>query len=73
VLTGSGDPVRENVGAFASMVLAEGDYTVIAKNRERIYQRDFTVVAGRNQDVEVIAAEDLVPTRDAASTAEFVD
>lgn len=57
VLTDSGDIVRESVGAFASMVLAEGDYAVVAKNRDRIYQRDFTVVAGRNQDVEVLATE----------------
>lgn len=58
LLSGSGDPIREMVGAFASMVLAEGDYTIIAKNRDRIYQRDFTVVGGRNQDVEVLATED---------------
>lgn len=58
ILTNSGEIVRESVGAFASMVLAEGDYTIIAKNRERIYQRDFTVVPGRNQDVEVLAAEE---------------
>ncbi len=58
ILSGSGDPVRETVGAFASMVLAEGDYTIIAKNRDRIYQRDFTVVGGRNQDVEVLATDD---------------
>lgn len=57
VLTESGDIVRENVGAFSSMVLAEGDYVVVAKNRDRIYQREFTVVAGRNQDVEVLVAE----------------
>ncbi|RUM99456.1 hypothetical protein EET67_00645 [Pseudaminobacter arsenicus] len=57
VLTNSGDPVRESVGAFASMVLAEGDYTIVAKNRDRIYQREFTVVAGRNQEVEVLANE----------------
>jgi hypothetical protein len=57
ILSGSGDPVREMVGAFASMVLAEGEYTIIAKNRDRIYQRDFTVVGGRNQDVEVLAID----------------
>lgn len=57
VLTDAGDIVRESVGAFASMVLAEGDYTVVAKNRDHIYQREFTVVAGRNQDVEVLAQE----------------
>ncbi len=55
VFTDSGDLVRESVGAFASMVLAEGDYTIVAKNRDHVYQRDFTVVAGHNQDVEVLA------------------
>lgn len=57
VLTDSGDIVRESVGAFSSMVLAEGDYAVVAKNRERIYQRDFTVSAGNNQEVEVLTGE----------------
>jgi hypothetical protein len=57
VLTNAGDPVRESVGAYASMVLAEGDYTIVAKNRDHIYQRDFTVEAGHNQEVEVIADE----------------
>lgn len=57
VLTESGDIIRESVGAFASMVLAEGTYTINAKNRDRNYQRDFKVVAGRNQDVEVLTSE----------------
>ena len=57
VLTDSGDLVRETVGAFASMVLAEGEYAIVAKNRDRIYQRDFVVVAGRNQDVELLTAD----------------
>ena len=57
VLTESGDVVHESVGAFASMVLSEGEYAIVAKNRERIYQRDFTVTAGRNQDVEVLVGE----------------
>lgn len=61
----SGDPVRESVGAYTSVVLAEGEYTVVAKNRDRIYQRDFTVVPGRNQDVEVLAADGI-----SAATAE---
>nr|WP_139789101.1 hypothetical protein [Pseudaminobacter manganicus] len=58
VLNQAGDPIKESVGAFAPMVLAEGDYTAIAKNRDRIYQKDFTVVAGRNTEVEVIASEE---------------
>jgi len=57
LLNESGDPIKEAVGAFASMVLAEGQYTIIAKNRDRIYQKDFTVVAGQNQEIEVLATE----------------
>lgn len=57
VLTDTGDVVRETVGAYASMVLAEGDYIIIANNRDRIYQRDFTVVAGHNQDVELLPSD----------------
>jgi hypothetical protein len=57
VLNPSGEVIKESVGAFASMVLAEGDYIVIAKNKEKLYQREFTVVAGRNQDVEVLASQ----------------
>jgi hypothetical protein len=66
VLTNSGDPVRESVGAYASMVLAEGDYTIVAKNRDHIYQRDFTVEAGRNEEVEVIADENVPPAVEGA-------
>ena len=50
------------------MVLAEGDYTIIAKNRDRIYQRDFTVEAGHNQEVEVLANESAAS--DAAESAD---
>ncbi len=57
VVNPSGEIIKESVGAFASMVLAEGDYTIIAKNRDKLFQKDFKVVAGRNQDVEVVAAE----------------
>jgi hypothetical protein len=57
VLNESGDPIKETVGAYAPMVLAEGDYTVIAKNRDRIYQKDVAVKAGKNEEVEVIASE----------------
>lgn len=62
ILTDTGEIVYETVGAYASMVLAEGEYTIIAKNRDRIYQRDFGVVPGRNQDVELLPT-DLLDTR----------
>lgn len=57
VLTDSGDVVRESVGAFATMVLAEGDYTVVAKNRDHVYQRGLTVEAGHNEEVEVLTSD----------------
>ena len=59
ILTDAGDMVRESVAAFASVVLAEGNYTAIAKNKDRIFQRDFEVVAGRNQDVEVLVSDEM--------------
>jgi len=67
IITSSGDPVREVVvGAYASMVLAEGEYTIIAKNRDRLYQKDFKVESGRNEEVEVIASEDAANQADEA-------
>jgi hypothetical protein len=57
VVNPSGEIIKESVGAFASMVLAEGDYTIIAKNKDKLFQRDITVAAGDNQDVEVLAVE----------------
>ncbi len=54
ILTSAGDIVSESVGAFPTLVLAEGLYTAIARNKEQVYQRDFEVEAGRNSDVEVL-------------------
>jgi len=57
ILTDVGETIYDNVGAYASLVLAEGDYVIVAKNRGHVYQRALTVEAGRNQDIEVIANE----------------
>lgn len=57
ILTSSGDVVSESVGAFPTLVLAEGQYTAVARNKNKIYQRDFTVTAGQNTDVEVLLAD----------------
>ena len=48
------------------MILAEGRYTAVARNKDKIYQRDFTVVAGKNTDVEVLMKEQQ--PQDAAAT-----
>ncbi len=55
ILNASGDVVRESAGAYSSMVLIEGDYVAVAKNKDRIYQRDFKVSSGKNEEVEVVA------------------
>jgi hypothetical protein len=57
VLTEVGDSVHESTGAFPSMVLAEGNYTAVAKHSDQIYSRDFTVEAGGNRDVEVLLSD----------------
>ncbi|MCJ7995800.1 hypothetical protein J5N58_07685 [Rhizobium cremeum] len=54
ILASSGDIVAESVSAFPVMVLAEGEYTAIARNKDKIYQKDFTVEAGHNVDVELL-------------------
>ncbi len=54
VLNESGDLITESTSAFPRMVLSEGTYTAIAKNGDRIYSQDFTVVSGVNRDVEVL-------------------
>jgi hypothetical protein len=55
VVTPGGESVFESVGAFPTVVLAEGDYTAIAKHDERIFQANFSVRAGLNREVEVTA------------------
>ncbi len=57
VLTSSGDIVAESVSAFPTMILAEGDYTAIARNKDKIYQKDFQVTAGRSADVELLLTQ----------------
>jgi hypothetical protein len=61
VLTPGGDTVTDGVGAFPSFVLAAGDYTVVARHGESIYSRDFVVVAGDDDDVEVVTSETMEP------------
>jgi hypothetical protein len=54
ITNSAGDLISESVGAFPSLVLAEGDYTAIAHHKDRIFRRDFKVSAGFNYDVEVL-------------------
>lgn len=54
VLTPGGDTIREAIGAFPSMTLAEGEYIVIARNGGKVFTQEFTVRAGHDRDIEVI-------------------
>jgi hypothetical protein len=55
ILTPGGDLIRELIGAFPSLVLAEGEYVVIARHEAKTYQSTFEVQSGLDRDVEVIA------------------
>ena len=54
VSTPGGDVIKESIGAFPRLVLAEGDYHIIARNEGRTYQRDFKVITGVDREVEVL-------------------
>jgi hypothetical protein len=55
VLTPGGDVIKESIGAFPRVVLAEGEYRAVAKNEGKVYQRDFNVASGADGEVEVVA------------------
>ncbi len=55
VLTPGGDVIREAIGAFPQVVLAEGDYVLIARQEGQVFSRDFKVESGLDRDIEVLA------------------
>lgn len=61
VLTPGGDSIKEFIGAFPSIVLADGEYVAVARHDGRTYQATFKVVAGRDREVEVLARGENVP------------
>ena len=46
ILTPGGDVIRDSIGALPRILLAEGDYTAIARHDGRMYQQSFAVKAG---------------------------
>ena len=55
VLTPGGDTIREAIGAFPQVTLAEGDYVLIARHDGQVYTREFKVESGPDRDIEVVA------------------
>ncbi|ACL61947.1 hypothetical protein [Methylobacterium nodulans] len=57
VLTPGGDTIREAIGAFPQVTLAEGEYQLIARHDGRVYTQDFKVESGVDRDIEAIAKD----------------
>jgi hypothetical protein len=55
VLTPGGDVVKEAVGAFPKVVLAEGEYSIVAKNEDKTFNGKFKVEPGVDREIEVLA------------------
>ena len=55
VITPGGDVIKESIGAFPRVILAEGEYRAIARNEGKVFEREFKVVTGVDGDVEVRA------------------
>ena len=53
VLTPGGDVIRELIGAFPSLTLAEGEYVAIARHDGKTYQSVFQVQSGLDRDIEI--------------------
>lgn len=56
VLTPGGDVIREAIGAFPSLTLAEGEYVLIARHEGQVYTKEFKVESGLDRDIEIIAS-----------------
>jgi hypothetical protein len=57
VLTPGGDVIRELIGAFPSLVLAEGEYVAIARHDGKTYQNTFKVTSTKDADVEIVVGK----------------
>ncbi len=57
VLTPGGDVIREMIGAFPSLLLAEGEYVAIARHENKTYQATFKVISNQDRDVEILARQ----------------
>ena len=57
VLTPGGDVIKESIGAFPRVILAEGEYRVVNRNDARAYEGNFKVVKGVDREVEASGAD----------------
>lgn len=57
VVTPGGDSIRESIGAFPSVVLAEGEYIAVARHSDRTCQQPFKVKSGNDREIEVLTEQ----------------
>ena len=55
VLTPGGDVIKESIGAFPRVILAEGDYRAIARNEGKAFEKEFKVITGVDAEIAVVA------------------
>lgn len=60
VLTPGGDSIKESINALPVFVLAEGEYTAVARYDGKTYTKEFTVEAGKDGPVEVLLGEQVI-------------
>ncbi|GGF17583.1 hypothetical protein GCM10011321_06720 [Youhaiella tibetensis] len=56
IKSSAGETVFQETGAFPATVLQEGDYTVLAKRGDTVYNRAFQVVPGQPREIEVLTS-----------------
>src|SRR5205823_5605156 len=54
VLSPAGDVVTETKGAFPRVILAEGEYKVIARNDNKVYEQSLSVITGVDGEIKVM-------------------
>ncbi|WP_176083320.1 hypothetical protein [Martelella sp. HB161492] len=73
VLGASGDVLTESNSAYPSLVLAEGSYTAVARNKQDVFEKNFTVSSGQNAIVELLTTDDKADINNDDLSGETVD
>lgn len=56
IKTPDGATVFTERGAFPSTVLAEGDYLILAKQGDKVYNREVQIISGGSREIEVLTS-----------------
>ncbi|WP_141149548.1 hypothetical protein [Martelella alba] len=73
VLSASGDVLTESNSAYPSLVLAAGSYTAVARNKEDVFEKNFTVTSGQNAIIELLTGDDKADINNDNLSGETVD